>query len=235
MLLVILAVAVLASALAYSHVPQRMATRFDFAGRPINSTDKSEGVFIFPGLLAIVALAGLIAPPLMRRAGQAGEMNARLLVRLLLVQACLFLCLHVAMLLWSCGAAFPMPAIVLPLVVSDLIATFCVLSPAIKTDIASGKAAKSKLPPNIWFPAKTFGWGWGPPVRWQGWVVMGVWMAATLGGVFWMTRSSSPNAHVFFLVFVAVMVVLLVAICWIKGERPCWRWPGKSGPKAPQP
>lgn len=23
-----------------------------------------------------------------------------------------------------------------------------------------------------WFPAKTVGFGWGPPRRWQGWVVL---------------------------------------------------------------
>ena len=34
-----------------------------------------------------------------------------------------------------------------------------------------------------WFPAKRYGWGWGLPVRWQGWVVMAVFAASMLGGV----------------------------------------------------
>jgi hypothetical protein len=25
----------------------------------------------------------------------------------------------------------------------------------------------------FWFPTKAYGWGWGLPVRWQGWVVLG--------------------------------------------------------------
>jgi hypothetical protein len=25
--------------------------------------------------------------------------------------------------------------------------------------------------PEYWFPAKRYGWGWGIPVTWQGWVV----------------------------------------------------------------
>ena len=25
-----------------------------------------------------------------------------------------------------------------------------------------------------WFPAKRYGWGWGLPSVWQGWVVMGI-------------------------------------------------------------
>ena len=25
--------------------------------------------------------------------------------------------------------------------------------------------------PGFWFPVKRYGWGWGLPVRWQGWAV----------------------------------------------------------------
>lgn len=28
-----------------------------------------------------------------------------------------------------------------------------------------------------WFPAKRYGWGWGLPVRWQGWVCLAAYMA----------------------------------------------------------
>ena len=28
-----------------------------------------------------------------------------------------------------------------------------------------------KLTPQYWFPAKTYGWGWGLPITWQGWLV----------------------------------------------------------------
>ena len=31
--------------------------------------------------------------------------------------------------------------------------------------------------PKYWFRAKRYGWGWGLPLCWQGWVVMGVWLA----------------------------------------------------------
>ena len=31
--------------------------------------------------------------------------------------------------------------------------------------------------PKYWFAAKRYGWGWGLPLCWQGWVVMGVWLA----------------------------------------------------------
>jgi hypothetical protein len=28
-----------------------------------------------------------------------------------------------------------------------------------------------------WFPAKRYGWGWGPPRVWQGWVVLAIFFA----------------------------------------------------------
>jgi hypothetical protein len=27
-------------------------------------------------------------------------------------------------------------------------------------------------PPRYWFPAKRYGWGWGMPCAWQGWLVL---------------------------------------------------------------
>ncbi|WP_269146578.1 hypothetical protein [Xanthomonas oryzae] len=33
---------------------------------------------------------------------------------------------------------------------------------------------------DYWFPAKTYGWGWGLPTVWQGWLVYGI--AAVLLG-----------------------------------------------------
>ncbi len=26
--------------------------------------------------------------------------------------------------------------------------------------------------PRYWFPAETYGWGWGLPITWEGWVVL---------------------------------------------------------------
>ena len=75
---------------------------------------------------------------------------------------------------------------------------------------------------DIWFPAKRYGWGWGLPITWQGWVVMLLWFAAVTGGSLWLVRE--PPGSGLFILFVVLMSVVLVAICWIKGERPRWRW-----------
>jgi hypothetical protein len=71
-----------------------------------------------------------------------------------------------------------------------------------------------------WFPAKRFGWGWGPPARWQGWVVLLVWLCAIAGAGFWLM----PRHLVGFLIFNLVMVLLLLLICYWKGEPPAWHW-----------
>ncbi len=71
----------------------------------------------------------------------------------------------------------------------------------------------------IWFPAKRYGWGWGPPNCWQGWVVLAVWIALLLAGM------PLVKAHPFFhLGYVVAMILALIAICAAKGERPRWRW-----------
>lgn len=71
-----------------------------------------------------------------------------------------------------------------------------------------------------WFPAKRYGWGWGFPIRWQGWVVMIAWIAGVIVG----TLTISPMNQVIFLGFMVIMVVILIGICWATGEPPGWRW-----------
>jgi len=74
---------------------------------------------------------------------------------------------------------------------------------------------------DIWFPAKRYGWGWGPPVKWQGWLVLGSFVAAILYTSFRFPPSEDP---LLFAIVVVASVVALMAVCWWKGERPGWRW-----------
>lgn len=77
-------------------------------------------------------------------------------------------------------------------------------------------------PDGWWFPAKRYGWGWGPPVTWQGWVVVIVWFAVFFAGMGMLRRHGL--LFPWFLVWVLVMSVLLMGICYLKGEPPRWRW-----------
>ena len=73
---------------------------------------------------------------------------------------------------------------------------------------------------DYWFPAKRYGWGWGPPRTWQGWLVFATFLGLVIAGAIIVPPATSP----IFCVYVAVLVVLLIGVCWLKGEPPRWRW-----------
>ncbi|WP_308923848.1 hypothetical protein [Janthinobacterium sp. J1-1] len=75
--------------------------------------------------------------------------------------------------------------------------------------------------PSYWFPAKTYGFGWGLPITWQGWLVFISALALLAGGAVLFPPTQVPVAYV---IYEVVIVALLVGICWWKGEPPQWRW-----------
>jgi len=74
----------------------------------------------------------------------------------------------------------------------------------------------------VWFPAMKYGWGWGFPVTWQGWLFLFVWVVALFGGVTLNQVRSFPGYV--FPGFLVVMILILLAVCLTKGEKPAWRW-----------
>ncbi len=79
-------------------------------------------------------------------------------------------------------------------------------------------------PDRYWFPAKRYGWGWGPPVTWQGWLVLAASLLLVLLGAFLFPPAKNALA---FIACTAVVCAALVGICLVKGEPPRWRWGGK--------
>ena len=75
-------------------------------------------------------------------------------------------------------------------------------------------------PERYWFPAKRFGWGWGPPATWQGWIVLLGFLSAQI----WLALRTLPRSPVDFMLGSTGLVVVLMLICWLKGEPPSWRW-----------
>lgn len=75
--------------------------------------------------------------------------------------------------------------------------------------------------PEYWFPAKRYGWGWGPPITWQGWVVFAAFIALVAAGTLWFPPHKMPVPY---LVYVVLLCAVLTGICWLKGEPPRWRW-----------
>jgi hypothetical protein len=78
---------------------------------------------------------------------------------------------------------------------------------------------------NYWFPAKRYGWGWGPPCAWQGWVVMLLFILIGVGGSIVVTLIVPPEqVPLLEIGFATFLILFLMGICWAKGEPPRWRW-----------
>ncbi|MDA0679715.1 MAG: hypothetical protein O3A13_06985 [Proteobacteria bacterium] len=73
--------------------------------------------------------------------------------------------------------------------------------------------------PDFWFHAKYYGWGWGLPARWQGWLVLVVYLGLIFAGLY---TIRTPQ---FRLPYFTIVTVLLIIVVAFKGERPLrWRW-----------
>ena len=75
-----------------------------------------------------------------------------------------------------------------------------------------------------WFRAKKYGWGWSWPLTWQGWLVLGIYCALVVAGALRFADTHDPALGIEGL----LLTLLLVAICWITGERPRGRWGDKD-------
>ena len=86
-------------------------------------------------------------------------------------------------------------------------------------------------PSDYWFPAKTYGWGWGMPTAWPGRLVLVAFFGLVLAGVWLFPPSKSMSV---FFIYNAVLCAALTGTCWLKGEPPHWRWGDKNQDKQPR-
>lgn len=77
----------------------------------------------------------------------------------------------------------------------------------------------------LWFKAKRYGWGWYP-ASWEGWIV-------TLAYVTLVTRDfieverfshSASGTVAQLLPRFVIATGILIAVCYVRGEKPRWRW-----------
>jgi hypothetical protein len=72
-----------------------------------------------------------------------------------------------------------------------------------------------------WFSAKRYGWGWGLPRTWEGWLVLAAFAGLTGAGAWLFPPNAMP---VFYFIYLPVLSTLLFSVCWLTGEPPRWRW-----------
>jgi hypothetical protein len=79
-------------------------------------------------------------------------------------------------------------------------------------------------PEGYWFKRKLYGWGW-VPVKWQGWLIVGIYIVAVILFGSTISENSLPNEIIFtFFLPVTLLTITLIRICYWKGEKPRWQW-----------
>lgn len=72
-----------------------------------------------------------------------------------------------------------------------------------------------------WFPAKRYGWGWGIPNVWQGWLVLLVFLLLVVAGAVVVLPT---QGQLIFNLYLGIICAVLITVCLLKGEPPRWRW-----------
>lgn len=84
------------------------------------------------------------------------------------------------------------------------------------------KAVDSKR----WFKSKKYGWGWGMPQTWQGWVSYGLFISIWLAALAWLvtpqdlTQDLSNKNIAVFVVVLVIDVAGLIYVSFKYGEPP---------------
>jgi hypothetical protein len=83
-------------------------------------------------------------------------------------------------------------------------------------------------PQGFWFKRKLYGWGW-VPATWQGWSVIVAYVMSILALAFTVDNNLSMQEVILPFVLPALLLtLLLILICYKKGEKPRWQWGTKK-------
>jgi phage shock protein PspC (stress-responsive transcriptional regulator) len=80
-------------------------------------------------------------------------------------------------------------------------------------------------PQKFWFKRKRIGWGWAP-CSLEGWLVLLIYLILMLRVALRVDQFSHSGSDVLFsfaVPFVGLTLILII-ICYIKGEEPRWQW-----------
>ncbi len=80
-------------------------------------------------------------------------------------------------------------------------------------------------PEGYWFKRKLYGWGW-TPVKWQGVVVILVFVAFVVWNGIELEKVVEPSDSQiqYFVAKAVISIILLLTVCYLKGEKPRWQW-----------
>jgi hypothetical protein len=75
-----------------------------------------------------------------------------------------------------------------------------------------------------WFSAKRYGYGTALPISWQGWLVVAIYFAVTIGSAFLFAKRPVILLSI---LFPATVIFLVIAVRTTKGGMR-WRWGGEE-------
>lgn len=80
-----------------------------------------------------------------------------------------------------------------------------------------------------WFKRRRYGYGW-TPVTWQGWTVVISWLLfiIVMSIVVLDDAEETPEVIWSYLALVALSIVPLILLSYLKGPSPKWRWGKKE-------
>jgi hypothetical protein len=84
-------------------------------------------------------------------------------------------------------------------------------------------------PEGYWFKRKLYGWGWTPATK-EGWGIIILWVVLLILNTNRLEeRASSEEDFLWSLIpQTALMVLVLIVICYKTGEKPRWQWSNKK-------
>jgi hypothetical protein len=76
-------------------------------------------------------------------------------------------------------------------------------------------------PRGYWFKRKLYGWGW-VPATWEGWIIILVWVILFTFSIVMIEANDNEIGKNIAVIF--IITLILIWICYKKGEKPRWSW-----------
>jgi len=80
-------------------------------------------------------------------------------------------------------------------------------------------------PEGYWFKRKVYGWGW-TPVTWEGWATTLIIIGLIIANAIRLEKYDVPESEfaIYVIAHSLILIVILLGICYAKGEKPKWQW-----------
>lgn len=75
----------------------------------------------------------------------------------------------------------------------------------------------------LWFKSRLYGYGWIPCSK-EGWIIITIYIAVNLITAWIFTIIQIEQLFFLFFIQLIISTLLLIYICYHKGEKPKWQW-----------